>query len=214
MEEIIGIVFDMDGVLLDSESVSDITWEAAGKDFNIPMTMNILNSCRGSNRDDIIAILKKEFGRDFNAKAFLDKTGEYFWKIEEEKGIPLMPYTREILEYLEPKYKLALASSTKGESVTKHLTKTDLLRFFSKRITGDMVEHSKPNPEIYLRACDLLGLKPEQCVAVEDSFNGIKSAFSAGLKTIMVPDRVQPTEEIKSMCWHICNTLADLKDLL
>ncbi len=214
MSEIVGIVFDMDGVLIDSESVSDITWEAAGRDFNIPMTIDILNSCRGSNKEDITCILKNEFGPDFNAKAFLEKTGEYFWKIEEEKGIPLMPYAQEILEYLQPKYEIALASSTRGESVTRHLEKNGLIKFFSKRITGDMVEHSKPDPEIYLRACKLLELKPENCIAIEDSFNGIKSAFTAGLKTIMIPDRIQPTEEIKPMCWKILNTLADLEKLL
>lgn len=214
MNEIKGIVFDMDGVLIDSESISDITWDKAAKDFNIPMTIDILNSCRGSNKHDIMEILKKKFGQDFNAEAFLAKTGEYFWQIEEEKGVPLMPYVKEILEYLKPKYKITLASSTAGVSVTKHLTKTGLLPYFNTRITGDMVTHSKPDPEIYLKACELIGLKPEECIAIEDSLNGVRSGFAAGLKTIMIPDRIAPTEEIKPMCWKICNTLAELKDLL
>lgn len=214
MEKIKGIIFDMDGVLLDSESISDITWEAAGKDFNIPMTMEILNSCRGSNRDDIMATLKKHFGPDFDSYGFLERTGKYFWQIEEEKGIPLMPYAKEILAYLAPKYEMALASSTKGESVTRHLTKVGIVEYFNKRITGDMVTHSKPDPEIYLRACELIKLNPSECVAIEDSLNGVRSSYAAGIRTIMIPDRVQPTEEIKPMCWKICNTLADLKDLL
>lgn len=214
MSEIKGIVFDMDGVLLDSESICDITWEKAGVDFKIPMTIGILNSCRGSNKHDIIEILKNTFGQDFDAEAYLDKTGEYFWQIEEAQGIPVMHYAKEILEYLSPKYKIALASSTRGESVTKHLTKTGLIQYLENRVTGDMVVHSKPDPEIYLRACELIGLKPEECVAVEDSMNGIKSAYAAGMKTIMVPDRVQPTVEIKPMCWKICSTLEALKDLL
>lgn len=98
--------------------------------------------------------------------------------------------------------------------MTKHLTKTGLIKYFDLRVTGDMVEHSKPNPDIYLKACDLLNLKPEECVAVEDSFNGIRSASSAGLLPIMVPDRVMPTDEIKSLCWKICKTLEGLKKLL
>lgn len=214
MSEIKGIIFDMDGVLLDSESISDITWELAGKDFKIPMTSEILNSCRGSNKEDIMSKLKNIYGSDFDSNAFLERTGKYFWQIEEEKGIPLLPYAKEILAYLQPKYKIALASSTRGESVTRHLTKTGLIQFFDKRITGDMVEHSKPDPEIYLKACDLINLKPEECIAIEDSLNGIKSSFSAGLRTIMIPDRIQPTEEIKPMCWKILNTLADLEKLL
>lgn len=209
-----GVIFDMDGILLDSESISDITWEKAGKDFSIPMTIETLDSCRGSNKNDIICKLKEKFGQNFDAVAFLTKTGEYFWQIEEERGIPLMPYVKEILEYLQPEYELALASSTGGPSVTKHLTKTGIISYFEKRITGDMVTHSKPDPEIYLKACQLVGLKPEECVAIEDSPNGIKSAAAAGMKVIMVPDRMKPTEELGKICYRIIPSLKELKDIL
>jgi len=214
MGKIKGIVFDMDGVLIDSESICDITWEMAGKDFNIPMTMDILNSCRGSNKQDIIEILKKTFGQDFDAQAYLDKTGEYFWQIEAEKGVPLMPFVKETLEYLSKKYKFALASSTREESVVKHLAKTGILEYFPNRMCGDMVTHSKPHPEIYKKACELIGLSPSECVAIEDSTNGIKSAYAAGMKAIMVPDRIQPTEEIKPLCWKICKSLEELQSIL
>jgi len=214
MKNIKGIIFDMDGVLLDSESISDITWEKAGKDFNIPMTVEVLDTCRGSNKHDIMEKLKKLYGQNFDANGFLARTGEYFWQIEEESGVPLMPYVKEILEYLSGKYKIALVSSTGGVSVTKHLTKTGIVSYFEKRITGDMVTHSKPDPEIYLRACELVGLKPEECVAVEDSPNGIKSAFAAGMKVIMVPDRMKPTPELEKMCYRIIPSLKNLEELL
>lgn len=214
MNNIKGVVFDMDGILLDSESISDITWEKAGKDFNIPMTVEVLDTCRGSNKHDIMEKLKKLYGQNFDANAFLAKTGEYFWQIEEEKGVPLMPYVKEILEYLQPKYKIALASSTNGPSVTKHLTKTGLLPYFNNRLTGDMVTHSKPDPEIYLRACQLIGLKPEECVAIEDSPNGIKSAYAAGMQVIMVPDRMKPTAELEKICFKIIPSLKGLEEIL
>lgn len=214
MSEIKGIIFDMDGVILDSESISDITWDRAAKDFNITMTSEILNSCRGSNKNDILARLHTIYGNNFNADDFLDKTGEYFTEIENKDGIPLMPFAKEILEYLQPKYKLALASSTKGPTVERQLTAAGVIKYFEKRITGEMVEHSKPNPEIYLRACKAAGLEPDECAAVEDSLNGVRSASAAGLKTIMVPDKVQPTKEIAALCWKICRNLEELKTIL
>jgi len=214
MSEIKGIIFDMDGVLIDSESISDITWVAAAKDFNIPMTMDILNSCRGSNKQDIIEILKKDFGQDFDAEAYLKRTGDYFWQIEAQNGVDLMPFVNETLKYLSKKYKLALASSTKEKDVITHLNKTGILQYFPDRMCGDMVTHSKPHPEIYEKACKLIGLSPSECVAIEDSMNGIKSAYAAGMKTIMVPDRIQPTEEIKPFCWKVCKSLDELKSVL
>lgn len=209
-----GIIFDMDGVILDSESISDITWDKAAKDFNITMTSDILNSCRGSNKNDILAKLKNIYGPDFDSEKFLEQTGKYFEEIEFSKGIPLMPFAKQALETLKPKYKIALASSTKGSLVERQLTKAGVIEFFEKRLTGEMVTHSKPDPEIYLLACQAIGLKPEECYAVEDSLNGVRSAAAAGLKTIMVPDKVQPTQEIKDLCWKICNSLEEMVKIL
>lgn len=214
MNDIKGIIFDMDGVILDSESISDITWDQAAKEFNVVMTSDILNSCRGSNKHDILKKLSKIYGTAFDAEGFLKRTGELFNEIEITKGIPLLPFAKEILEYLQPKYKIALASSTKGPTVERQLKNTGVLNFFEKRITGEMVVHSKPNPEIYLKACEAIGLTPEDCIAIEDSLNGVKSGYAAGIKTIMIPDKVQPTEEIKPLCWKILSSLKELKTFL
>ena len=211
MSQIKGFVFDMDGVILDSESISDITWEQTAKEFNVQMTKEILNSCRGSNKNDILSKLSKIYGSDFDSEAFLNRTGVLFSQIETEKGIPLLPYAKEILSYLKPKYKIALASSTKGSTVQRQLQNCGVISFFEERITGEMVTHSKPNPEIYLMACKAIGLKPEECVAVEDSFNGIRSASAAGLCTIMVPDKVQPKKEIEILCWKVLKSLKEIE---
>ena len=212
--EIKGIIFDMDGVILDSESISDITWNDAAKVFGIMMDIKVLNSCRGSNKNDIIAKLKKIYGSDFDASGFLAKTGEYFSIIEQKNGISLMPYAKEILEYLKSKYILALASSTRKESVYRQLKNAGVFDYFVTITTGDMVKHSKPDPEIYRIACESINLKPEECAAVEDSPNGIKSASAAGLKAIMVPDKIKPTEELKSLIWKICNGLKEVENIL
>ena len=214
MKNIKAVIFDMDGVILDSESISDITWRKAAEEKGYKVTDEILNACRGSNKNDTIQTLKKYYGADFDSEAFLERTSELFHEIEEKDGIPLLPYANEILEYLKPRYCLALASSTRGLTVERQLRNAGVIDFFETRTTGEMVEHSKPNPEIYLMACKSIGMKPEECVAVEDSLNGIRSAHAAGLHPIMVIDKVQPTEEIRKMCDCVFDCLDGLKSVL
>ena len=214
MNNIKAIIFDMDGVILDSESISDITWRKAAEEKSYSVNDEILNACRGSNKNDTIVTLKKYYGQDFDSEAFLERTSELFHEIEEKDGIPLLPYAKEILSYLKPRYRLALASSTRGPTVERQLRAAGVIDFFETRTTGEQVEHSKPNPEIYLMACKSIGMKPEDCVAIEDSLNGIRSAHAAGLRPIMVIDKVQPTEEIKKMCTAIFDSLEGLKTIL
>ena len=214
MENIKAIIFDMDGVILDSESISDITWRKAAEEKGYSVNDEILNACRGSNKNDTIETLKKYYGSDFDSEVFLERTSELFHEIEEKDGIPLLPYAKEILSYLKPRYRLALASSTRGPTVERQLRAAGVIDFFETRTTGEQVEHSKPNPEIYLMACKSIGMKPEDCVAIEDSLNGIRSAHAAGLHPVMVIDKVQPTEEIKKMCTAIFDSLEGLKTIL
>ena len=125
-----------------------------------------------------------------------------------------MPYADETLSYLVKKYTVALATSTRREKASRQLENAGVKKYFSSLTFGDMVTHSKPEPEIYLMACRSAGLKPEECAAVEDSPNGIKSCFSAGLKPVMIPDRIQPSEEIKKLCWKIGKPVSILKEIL
>lgn len=208
------IIFDMDGVILDSESICDIAWEIVCKNLNLPDGNSIIQECRGTNKTDSCEIIKKHYGQDFDAVHFLELSSIEFKKIENSKGIPLMPYAKEALDYLSKKYPLALASSTRSETVNRQLGNLNLLSYFKTFTCGDMVVHSKPNPEIYLLSCKSLNLKPEECIAIEDSPNGVKSAYAAGIPVIMIPDKIQPTDEIKKLCWKILPSLKEIKDVL
>lgn len=213
-QKIKAIIFDMDGVILDSETISWKTWDIAAKEYNLSDIEKTKEICMGANRADTCNILRSVYGKNFKSEDFLERTSELFFEIEKKEGIPLMPYVKETLEYLSKKYTLALASSTRSSSVHRQLEATGVKRFFKTITTGDMVVHSKPDPEIYKIACSSIGMKPSECTAIEDSFNGIKSAYSAGLFTIMVPDKVQPTQEIKGLCNKICTSLNEIKTFL
>lgn len=213
-ENVKAVIFDMDGVIFDSESVCDRTWEITFKEMNLPADMTILNECRGCNHADIARKLIEKFGPDFNPLDFLSHTSFLFHKIEDEEGIPLKPYAKEILEYLSSRYILCLASSTREKSVRKMLSDAGLISYFKTLTCGDMVVHSKPDPEIYIMACNSIGVKPEECVAIEDSYNGVRSAVAANIRTIMVPDKLPPTEEMKNITAAICNSLEQVQKIL
>ncbi|MBQ9630929.1 MAG: HAD family hydrolase [Treponema sp.] len=214
MENIQAVIFDMDGVLLDSESVSDRTWHIVSDELNLKNIDLALNACRGQNTNDMKDTLRSFYGVQFNADFFIERVNSLFYKIEKNEGIPLKEGASEALEYLSKKYRISLASSTYGEAVKRQMTTANLIHYFESITTGDMVLHSKPNPEIYEMACKSLSLLPEHCVAIEDSPNGIRSAVRAGLSCIMIPDKIEPNEEIRKLAAHILPSLSMIKSVL
>ena len=107
-----------------------------------------------------------------------------------------------------------MATSTRREIVDRYLKETKIYDYFQFIITGDVVSNGKPHPEIYVTACNKFGREPKECIAIEDSINGIKSASSAGMKVIMVPDVVQPTKEIEDKLWRKLDSLTEVRSFL
>ena len=213
-EQIKAVIFDMDGVLLDSESVCDRCFEQAAIEQNIENRKPIIEDARGMGKSSFLEFISRTYGNKVDTEKLWNRASELFHIIEDTEGLNLLYFAKEILEYLKPKYKIALASSTRRQSVERQMKATGIWDFFDVTVCGDDVQNTKPSPEIYLKAVEKLNLLPENCIAVEDSFNGIKSATSAGLKVVMVPDQVKPDETMKKLCWKILNSLEDFTLLL
>lgn len=214
LKNIKAVIFDMDGVLLDSETICDYAWKRVAKENNLPDVEKLLETCRGTSTADSTIIINKMYEGLMDGKTFLDKCREYFFEVERKKGLALMPGVIEALEYLKTKYRLALATSTRQEHAGRQLKQAGIFDYFETHTYGDMVVHSKPEPEIYQIACRSLGLEPSECVAIEDSPNGIRSAVNASMTAVMIPDKIAPDAEMEQKAFAILKSLSEITKIL
>lgn len=192
------IIFDMDGVIFDTERLCLKIWKKISAKFNVFDIEKVYFECIGTNEDLTKKIMLKAYGTNFPYHDFKNLADKLFDGYEKLYKMPLKKGAKEILSYFKQKgYKIGLASSTKYERVKKELTHVNLFHFFDEIATGDMVINSKPSPDIYLLAAKKLNAYPEACYAIEDSKNGIIAAASANMKTIMIPDLLEPDSSIK-----------------
>ena len=209
------VVFDMDGVIFDTERLVIEFWKEVAKRHNIPNVEHTCIQCLGTNRVRTREIFLENYGADFPFDPYRAEVTELF--NTHYKGVPLptKPGVRELLSYLqEQDIKVGLASSTAQHLVRDEIGTAGLLPYFQTLVCGDMVEHSKPAPDIFLKACEILNADPTKSIAIEDSFNGIRSAHCAGMSPIMVPDQVQPTDEIRTLAFHVMPSLLDVLNWL
>ncbi len=210
-----GVISDMDGVILDTEKLYVRFWCEAANFYGYPMQRHHALSIRSMARVFAIEKLKGYFGQDFDYHAVHAKRIELMDKYIEENGIEAKQGAETLLSYLKQNgYKVALATATAPDRAKAYLERLDLLKYFDEIVCASMVEKGKPEPDIYLLAAQKLGLKPCECIALEDSQNGIKSASSAGCKTVMVPDLDGPADEIVPLLYAVADSLTDVIKIL
>lgn len=214
------VIFDMDGVIFDTERVYIECCIEAAKALPVPeeQVYKTCVKCIGTNEFQTNEFFRRDFSpflTEAECQTLRDDSVRFFKKRYTEKLIPMKAGVVELLEYLkEQGIRIGLASSTRKDIVERELADAGILHYFESVTGGDVVKISKPNPEIYLIACDKMQEPPEECFAIEDSFNGIRAAKAAGMRPVMVPDIVQPTDEIRQMAETVCSDLFGVIDYL
>lgn len=210
-----GVIFDMDGVLLNSEVLYQRFWLEALHYYGYPAKKEHILALRSLTGKNAELKLKSFFGESLDYEKVKNKRIVLMDEYVRKNGVEIKKGADEILPYLKKKgIKIALATSSPYERAQEHLDMAGLFKYFDQCVCGGMVKNSKPQPDIYLLASEKLGLKPCECIAVEDSPNGVKSAVNAGCKTVMIPDLTPCTEDLKKDLFAICNDLTELKELV
>ena len=208
VKQVQAVIFDMDGVIFDSERLVIECWEEVAAKHNIPDIVEICMRVQGNNREETGKRFREKYGKDFPYETYKKEVTALFLDRYGEGRLPMKPGVVEILKELRRNnIPLALASSTRSDIVKLEMAEANLLPYFDAVLGGDMVPHSKPEPDIFLAAAAALQVEPKCCYVLEDSHNGIRAAYRAGMHPIMVPDMQKPTEEIRGIAEAVAENL-------
>lgn len=215
LENIKAFIFDLDGTLIDTEKIYRQVWPQAMKSLGYEYTDVQYLSMRSLGRPYAPAKFKEWYGQDFDYDGARRVRKGLFDAYVAEQGIEIKKGAIELLEYLRSKgIVTAIATATDLDRAEEYLKFVGLYGYFDKVISATMVDEGKPSPKVYQYASMELGFEPSECVAVEDAPNGIKSAYSAGLKVIMVPDQTEPEEDIMHMFYAKVESLDQIIGLV
>ena len=209
------VVFDMDGVIFDSERAVMQCWKEVASRHNIPNIEKAILACTGTTMVRTREIMLNLYGADFPYDEYAKESSAIFHSRYDGGRLPMKPGVKELLMFLKERgKKIALASSTRQQVVTDELRDAGIIGYFDRIICGDMVSRSKPAPDIFLKACEELNVSPSDSYAIEDSYNGIRAAHAGGLHPIMVPDLLPADEEMQSLAEIVLPSLTSVMEYL
>ncbi len=209
------VVFDMDGLIFDTERISRETWKLAEKEFSFSCSEEFLSRLIGVSHQNIFEIYTDYFGNYDFGKSIYEWRHKKIVQIMETDGIGIKPGVPEIFDYLTTKgIPMALATSSDREKVDFSFRHANLRNPFKIIISGDMIKHSKPHPEIYLQAAKALNTSITECMVLEDSINGVLGANASGAVSVMIPDMIAPTKAIQESVFAIKKSLFDVIALI
>ena len=215
LSSVSAVIFDQDGLMFDTVRISAGAWNLAGRELGVEVREDFLKTIRGRNYRDAVPLFREEFSGKCDYEQLWRRKQEIYAVLLKERDLPVKPGLRELLSWLSghriPK---AVATASTLTYTRTNLERTGLLSCFDAVITGDKVTHAKPDPELFLKAADALGQKPEVCLVLEDSINGVRAGIAGGFLTIMVPDFAQPDEELKNRATAVCPSLFEVLSLL
>lgn len=210
-----GIIFDMDGVLIDSERQSNEGWLWAAEQLGVDMPMWLIDSFKGAPAELCCKFFDDYYKGVIDYWEAKELRTQHVYKIRETEGIPVKKGVKEVFEYIRNNgLKCAVATSTRRESAEKTLHKIGVCDYLDTVVYGDEVEHGKPEPDIFLRAAKAIGISPSEAVVVEDSINGIKAGYAADMRVVHIPDTIAIDDDIRKLTYMVCADLNGLIDVV
>lgn len=209
------VIFDMDGVIFDSERAVMKCWKELSEKYHIENIEDAVLSCTGTTMTRTREIMLERYGKDFPYDTYAKEASELFHKRYDGGRLPMKKGVVELFTFLkEQGKKIALASSTRRQTVFSQLTEAGIFHYFDEVICGDMVAKSKPEPDIFLKACSALAVIPERAYGIEDSYNGIRAVSAGKLHPIMVPDLLEANDEMKALAEVVLADLLEVREYL
>ena len=210
-----GIIFDMDGVLIDSERQSNEGWLWASEQLGVDMPMWLIDSFKGAPAELCCKFFDDYYKGAIDYWEAKELRTQHVYKIRETEGIPVKKGVKEVFEYIRNNgLKCAVATSTRRESAEKTLHKIGVWDYLDAVVYGDEVEHGKPEPDIFLRVAKAIGVNPSEAVVVEDSINGIKAGYAADMRVVHIPDTIAIDDDIRKLTYMVCADLNGLIDVV
>ena len=210
-----GIIFDMDGVLIDSERQSNEGWLWAAGQLGVDMPMWLIDSFKGAPAELCCKFFDDYYKGVIDYWEAKELRTQHVYKIRETEGIPVKKGVKDIFEYIRNNgLKCAVATSTRRESAEKTLHEIGVWDYLDAVVYGDEVERGKPEPDIFLRAAKAIGVNPSEAVVVEDSINGIKAGYAADMRVVHIPDTIAIDDDIRKLTYMVCADLNGLIDVV
>ncbi|WP_034993669.1 HAD family hydrolase [Beijerinckia mobilis] len=209
------VIFDMDGLLIDSESLAMRALVRSGEELGYDTPLDFCQLMIGAPIDHCRRLVTERFGADFPLERYFETSDKHFTALIDDGQLQLKAGVRNLLDTLEEKgINKAVATSSSRRKADHHLELIGIRDRFSAIITRDDVERGKPSPDPFLRAAQALKTPPEECLALEDSHNGVRAAHAAGMRVIMVPDLLGPNDEMLEKAYMIAENLNIVADLI
>jgi len=215
LDSIKAVIFDMDGLMIDSERIFYQGYQAAAEQFGADDPLVLATISLGVRDDESAVLFSNMMGPDFDSIGLVRFVDQYVENYFHTHPSPIKAGLIELLNYLKQRrIRLGIATGSVMSRVEHHLASAGIGDYFDAIVSCDMVSQSKPAPEIFLRCAALLDCAPNDCLALEDSISGVTAAFYAGIKVIMVPDLVEPDDDVKQKVFAVANDLHDVLVLL
>lgn len=213
MDDLRLVIFDMDGLLFDTERTSFIAMERLAKRFGYHYLLSDFKKIIGMSEVNARNLTLNIYGNEF-IKVFDSFEGE-FSRVLDEEGLIIKPGALKLLNTLDKKgIKKCIASSSRREVIEKYIASADLQGQFIFYLSGAELKNGKPHPEIFLEACRKTNVEPETSLVLEDSYNGFLAAINANIRCIIIPDLIEPNDEMKKKAYRICSDLGEVADLI